>query len=66
MTDAFTFLAYALPIFGGWLADAHYGRFKTICIGVAVCGVAHIIVGDFLFAESLKLIQESDGHFRYS
>ncbi|KAE8447034.1 hypothetical protein EG329_011169 [Mollisiaceae sp. DMI_Dod_QoI] len=44
MTDAFTFLAYALPIFGGWLADAHWGRFKTICIGVAICGIAHIIM----------------------
>lgn len=32
------------PIFGGWLADAHLGRFKTICIGVAICGVAHIIM----------------------
>ncbi|EHK96079.1 putative Peptide transporter PTR2 [Glarea lozoyensis 74030] len=44
MTDAFTFLAYGLPIFGGWLSDAHLGRFKTICIGVAICGVAHIIM----------------------
>ncbi|KAL3423963.1 MFS peptide transporter [Phlyctema vagabunda] len=44
MTDAFTFLAYALPIFGGWIADTKWGRFKTICIGVAICGVAHIIM----------------------
>lgn len=44
MTDAFIFLAYALPIFGGWLADAHWGRFKTICWGVAICGVAYIIM----------------------
>ncbi|RDW69243.1 hypothetical protein BP6252_08263 [Coleophoma cylindrospora] len=44
MTDAFTFLAYALPIFGGWIADKKWGRFKTICIGVAICGVAHVIM----------------------
>ncbi|KAH6720782.1 putative peptide transporter PTR2 [Leptodontidium sp. MPI-SDFR-AT-0119] len=54
MTDAFTFLAYGLPIFGGWLADKHLGRFKTICIGVAVCGVAHVIM---IIAAIPKLIQ---------
>ncbi|KAK1833002.1 major facilitator superfamily domain-containing protein [Podospora conica] len=44
MTEAFKFLAYALPIFFGWLADTKYGRFKMICWGVAICGVAHIIM----------------------
>ncbi|TVY14472.1 Peptide transporter PTR2 [Lachnellula arida] len=44
MYDAFTFLSYALPIFGGWLADSKLGQFKTICIGVAICGVAHVIM----------------------
>ncbi|CAG8981256.1 hypothetical protein HYALB_00003854 [Hymenoscyphus albidus] len=44
MTDGFTMLAYGLPIFGGWLADAKLGRFKTICLGVFVCGVSHIIM----------------------
>jgi dipeptide/tripeptide permease len=32
------------PIFGGWLADAKLGQFRTICIGVAICGVAHVIM----------------------
>ncbi|GAB1316979.1 peptide transporter ptr2 [Madurella fahalii] len=44
MTEAFKFLAYALPILFGWLADTKYGRFKMICWGVAVCGVAHVIM----------------------
>lgn len=44
MTEAFKFMAYAFPIFFGWLADAKYGRFKLICWGVAVCGVAHVIM----------------------
>ncbi|KAJ1333232.1 putative peptide transporter [Microdochium nivale] len=44
MTEAFKFLAYALPIYFGWLADTKYGRFKMICWGVAVCGVAHVIM----------------------
>lgn len=34
-------MAYALPVFFGWLADAKYGRFKMICWGVGICGIAH-------------------------
>ena len=40
----FLFLAYIVPIFGGWVADTKLGRFKTIVIGVLICGVAHIIM----------------------
>lgn len=40
----FLFLAYIIPIGGGWLADTRLGRFKTILIGVLICGVAHIIM----------------------
>ncbi|KAF4200150.1 hypothetical protein CNMCM8927_003857 [Aspergillus lentulus] len=39
----FTFLAYVLPILGGWWADVYVGRYKAICVGVAICGIAHII-----------------------
>ncbi|KAM3067180.1 peptide transporter ptr2 [Clarireedia jacksonii] len=44
MVLLFKFLAYTLPILGGWLADVKLGRFKVICIGVAVFGVAHLIL----------------------
>ncbi|KAK7966330.1 uncharacterized protein PG986_000607 [Apiospora aurea] len=44
MTEAFKFMAYALPVFFGWLADAKYGRFKMICWGVGICGIAHVIM----------------------
>ncbi|KAK1753676.1 putative peptide transporter ptr2 protein [Echria macrotheca] len=44
MTEAFKFLSYALPILFGWMADTKYGRFKMICWGVAICGVAHVIM----------------------
>ncbi|ATZ56146.1 hypothetical protein BCIN_12g06750 [Botrytis cinerea B05.10] len=40
----FKFLAYTVPVFGGWLADTKLGRFKTICIGVVVFGVAHLVL----------------------
>ncbi|KAI1133705.1 hypothetical protein F5Y10DRAFT_3762 [Nemania abortiva] len=44
VTESFKFLAYALPVFFGWLADTKYGRFRMICQGVAICGVAHIVM----------------------
>jgi hypothetical protein len=39
----FTFLAYFVPIFGGWWADVKVGRYYAIVVGVLICGVAHII-----------------------
>lgn len=43
LTLLFIFLAYVIPIFGGWWADVHVGRYKAIVVGVAICGIAHII-----------------------
>lgn len=40
----FLFLAYVIPIFGGYAADVYTGRFKMIMAGVIVCGIAHIIM----------------------
>jgi dipeptide/tripeptide permease len=40
----FTFLAYVIPFLGAWVADTRIGRYKTIAIGVLICGVAHIIL----------------------
>ena len=40
----FSFLSYTIPIYGGYVADVQLGRFKTIMIGVLICGVAHVIM----------------------
>lgn len=40
----FSFLAYLIPIFGGWIADTKLGRFKTILLGVFICGISHVIM----------------------
>lgn len=44
LTNMFTFLAYVVPIFGGIVADVKWGRFKTICVGVAVGAIAHVLL----------------------
>ncbi|KAJ5412765.1 hypothetical protein N7465_005070 [Penicillium sp. CMV-2018d] len=43
LTLLFVFLSYVIPIFGGWWADVHVGRYKAIMVGVVTCGVAHVI-----------------------
>jgi dipeptide/tripeptide permease len=44
ITQSFSMFVYMFPIFWGWLSDQHTGRWKLICWGVAVCGVAHAIM----------------------
>lgn len=43
VSQSFSMLAYALPIFAGYLSDTRTGRFRMICYGVAVCGVSHVL-----------------------
>lgn len=44
VSQSFSMLAYALPLFFGWVADVKTGRFKLVCYGVAVFGVAHVLM----------------------
>jgi dipeptide/tripeptide permease len=40
----FNFLSYVTPLLGAWISDTRLGRYKTIAIGVIICGVSHIIM----------------------
>ncbi|OAA57433.1 major facilitator superfamily transporter peptide [Niveomyces insectorum RCEF 264] len=44
VSQSFSMLAYCLPMFFGYLADVRTGRFKLICWGVAVFGLAHVLL----------------------
>ena len=44
VSQSFSLLAYALPLVFGYLADAKTGRFKLICYGVGIFGIAHILM----------------------
>ena len=38
------FWVYLIPLFGAYMADAHWGRYKTICVSLAVAIIGHIIL----------------------
>jgi dipeptide/tripeptide permease len=44
VSQSFKMLVYCLPVIFGYIADTYTGRYKLICWGVAVCGVAHVLM----------------------
>ncbi|KAI8931709.1 hypothetical protein NX059_011354 [Plenodomus lindquistii] len=44
VSQSFSMLVYTLPVFFGWLADTKTGRFKLICYGILVFGLAHVLM----------------------
>ncbi|KAK2019695.1 POT family protein [Colletotrichum eremochloae] len=38
------FWQYFMPLFGAWVADKYWGRYKTICLSIAVDLVGHCIL----------------------
>ncbi|KAI0826573.1 oligopeptide transporter [Trametes gibbosa] len=39
-----TFWVYVIPLFGAYLADTRWGRFKTTCVSVGVALVGHVLL----------------------
>lgn len=52
------FWAYFTPLIAGWLADAKWGRVKTIHVAIALAMIGHIII---LIASIPKVIENSSG-----
>ena len=44
VSQSFSLLCYGLPLIFGYLADAKTGRFKLICWGVLLFGIAHVLL----------------------
>ncbi|OAP54481.1 hypothetical protein AYL99_10929 [Fonsecaea erecta] len=38
------FWVYCVPLLGAYIADEHWGRYKTICVSIAIAIVGHIIL----------------------
>ncbi|KAI0746828.1 oligopeptide transporter [Daedaleopsis nitida] len=39
-----TFWIYVVPLFGAYIADTRWGRYKTICVAVGITLVGHILL----------------------
>ncbi|KZV74184.1 PTR2-domain-containing protein [Peniophora sp. CONT] len=44
LTTLLQFWAYITPLFGAYIADTYWGRFKTIAVSVAIALVGHIVL----------------------
>ncbi|KAI5966885.1 uncharacterized protein KGF55_000294 [Candida pseudojiufengensis] len=54
LTNLVTFLAYVVPLLGGYLADVSWGRWKTIQWGVIFGGISHVL---FIVSAAPSLIE---------
>lgn len=39
-----SFWVYVIPLFGAYIADTRWGRFKTVCVSVAVALFGHVLL----------------------
>ena len=52
------FRVYVIPLFGAWVADAYWGRFKTISVAVGIALVGHILL---IISSVPGVIENSNG-----
>ncbi|GAA5973688.1 hypothetical protein JCM11641_005080 [Rhodosporidiobolus odoratus] len=38
------FWVYTCPLFGAWIADTYWGRYKTICVAVVIALIGHVLL----------------------
>uniref|UniRef100_A0A8H7XYY1 Uncharacterized protein n=1 Tax=Psilocybe cubensis TaxID=181762 RepID=A0A8H7XYY1_PSICU len=57
LTTFYQFWCYVTPLLGAYIADAHWGRFKTICWAVVIALIGHII----LIVSAVPGVIESSG-----
>ncbi|KAG7813216.1 hypothetical protein KL921_000762 [Ogataea angusta] len=44
LTQMLSFLAYVTPLYGGYVADTKYGKFKSVWVGVTIGFFAHMVL----------------------
>lgn len=44
LTTFNTFWVYVIPLFGAYIADTRWGRFKTVCVAVAIALFGHVLL----------------------
>ncbi|KAF5371083.1 hypothetical protein D9757_010821 [Collybiopsis confluens] len=56
LTTFYQFWCYVTPILGAYIADAHLGRYNTICVAVVITLIGHILL---VISAVPSVIQES-------
>ncbi|KAG6895513.1 hypothetical protein C0992_000897 [Termitomyces sp. T32_za158] len=54
----YQFWCYVTPLLGAYLADTHWGRYKTICIAVFIALIGHILL---IIAAIPSVLEHSNG-----
>ncbi|KAL9708586.1 hypothetical protein Ac2012v2_008255 [Leucoagaricus gongylophorus] len=44
LTTFYQFWCYIIPLFGAYIADTYWGRYKTICLAVFITLIGHILL----------------------
>ena len=44
LTTFNSFWVYVTPLFGAYIADTYWGRYKTICVAVAIALAGHVLL----------------------